>query len=107
MKKVLAVLTLALFIGGITVPAVAAINSDMAVITLSDDEQPKKETTDKKSETTEKTSETKAKSGDCSSHEKAEAPKTAEKKSSDCEAPAENVSLNFGNNSRSACIKTS
>jgi hypothetical protein len=90
MKKVLAVLTLALFIGGITVPAVAAINSDMAVITLSDDEQPKKETTDKKSETAEKTSETKAKSGDCSSHEKAEAPKkTAEKKSSDCDAPAE------------------
>ena len=90
MKKVLAVLALALFIGGLSVPAVAAINNDLAVITLSDDEQPKKEeTTEKKSETTEKTSETKAKSGDCTSHEKAEAPKTAEKKSSDCAAPAE------------------
>jgi hypothetical protein len=83
MKKVLAVLALALFIGGITVPAVAAISSDMTVITLSDDEQPKKETTEKKSET-------KKKSGDCSDHEKAEAPKkSAEKKSSDCDAPAE------------------
>jgi hypothetical protein len=89
MKKVLAVLALALFIGGLTVPAVAAVHNDLAVITLSDDEQPKKETTEKTSETTEKTSETKAKSGDCTSHEKAEAPKTAEKKSSDCAAPAE------------------
>ena len=96
MKKVLAVLALALFIGGLTIPSVAAINNDLAVITLSDDEQPTKETAEKKSETTEKTSETtektsetKAKSGDCTSHEKAEAPKTAEKKSSDCAAPAE------------------
>jgi len=88
MKKVLALLALALFIGGTAVPAVAAINSDLAVITLSDDEQPKKETTEKKSEA-------KKKSGDCTSHAKSDAPKkadatkTAEKKSSDCDAPAE------------------
>jgi len=96
MKKVLAVLALALFIGGLSVPVSAAINADLAVITLSDDEQPNKETAEKKSETTEKscettekTSEIKAKSGDCTNHEKAEAPKTAEKKSGDCVAPSE------------------
>ena len=86
MKKVLAILALAMFIGGITVPAVAAINSDLTVITLTEDDPAQKETTTEK--TTEKTAETKTKSGDCG-HEKAEAPKTAEKKSSGCDAPEE------------------
>ncbi len=80
MKKVLAFLALVLFIGGIAVPVIAAVNSEIVTITLSEDDPAKKETTGNSAET-------KTKSGDCS-HEKAEAPKTAEKKSSGCDAPA-------------------
>jgi len=82
MKKVLAILALAMFLGGITAPAIAAINSDLTVITLSEDDPAKKETTEKTAETKTK------KSADCSSEAKAETTKTAEKKSSDCETPA-------------------
>jgi hypothetical protein len=84
MKKVLAVLTLALFIGGITVPAVAAISNNASVITLME-EDPAKKTTEKKSEV-----KAEKKSGDCAAPaEKSEAAKKAEKKSSDCSSTAD------------------
>jgi hypothetical protein len=82
MKKLLAIFALALFLGGVTAPAIAAINSDLTVITLTEDDPAKKETAKKTAET--KTE----KSGDCSSETKTKATKTAEKKSSDCDAPA-------------------
>jgi hypothetical protein len=72
MKKVLAIFALALFIGGISAPAIAANNSALSVISLQDDD-PKKKT---KSEKADKKAETKkeaTKSGDCSGE-----------KSSDC-----------------------
>jgi hypothetical protein len=75
MKKVLAFLAMALFIGGLTAPVVAAINNDIAVITLGDEDPDKKVTTEKKAETT-------AKSSDCASGEKTETAAAA--KSSDC-----------------------
>ena len=56
MKKVLAILALALFIGGLSVPAIAVNNSNQTVIALNE-EDPKNAETEKKSETTEKSSE--------------------------------------------------
>jgi hypothetical protein len=80
MKRVLAVLTLALFIGGISVPAVAAINNQPVVTTLTE-EDPAKKATDTKTEVkSESKTEVKAEA-------KTEA--KAEKKSHDCAAPAE------------------
>ena len=76
MKKALAVLALALFIGGISVPAIASNHKAMNLISLRDDDPKKKadgEKTDKKAETTEAST----KSHDCSSDKKAE---TSEKK---------------------------
>ena len=69
MKKVLAILALALFIGGISAPVIAANSNALTVIALNDEDPPKK-----KEATTEKTTEATKKSSDCSS----------EKKSSDC-----------------------
>ena len=84
MKKVLAVLALALFVGGITVPAVAAISNNSAVITLME-EDPATKTTEKKAET-----KAEKKGGDCAAPaEKSETAKKAEKKGGDCSAPAE------------------
>ena len=75
MKKVLAILALALFIGGISAPAIAAHNNTFNVITLNE-EDPKK---DEKSETkgSEATAETKKaettkKSSECTKTEKSE-----------------------------------
>ena len=61
MKKTLAILALALFIGGISVPAIAANNNNLTVISLNEEDPKKKEKSEKKAET----SKTK-KSSDCS-----------------------------------------
>ena len=73
MKKVLAILALALFIGGISVPAIAANNNALTVIALNEEDPKKKEATEK--EATDKKAETTKKSGDCTK---------TEKSSSDC-----------------------
>ena len=73
MKKTLAILALALFIGGISVPAIAASNNAPTLISLQEDDPKKKEKKEKK-EKKAATSKEATKSGDCSS----------EKKSSDC-----------------------
>ena len=75
MKKTLAILTLALFIGGISVPAIAASNNALTIISLQDEDPKKKEKSEKKTETSKEAT----KSGDCSS----------EKKSSDCSSKCE------------------
>jgi len=72
MKKTLAILALALFIGGISVPAIAASNSALTMISLQEDDPKKKEKkADKKA--------AEKKSSDC----------TTEKKSSDCSKKSE------------------
>ena len=75
MKKTLAILTLALFIGGISVPAIAVSNNALTIISLQDEDPKKKEKSEKKAETSKEAT----KSGDCSS----------EKKSSDCSSKCE------------------
>ena len=67
MKKVLAVLALALFIGGISVPAVAASYNAPSVISLTE-EDPKKDEVEKSTTTTESTK----KSSECTKSEKSE-----------------------------------
>jgi len=75
MKKVLAILALALFIGGISAPVIAANSNALTVIALNEEDPKKKETkTEKSTEATEKSTEATKKSSDCS----------GEKKSSDC-----------------------
>ena len=74
MKKTLAILALALFIGGISAPVIAANTNAPATISLQEDDPKKKEKKAKKSqEAAEK------KSSDC----------TTEKKSSDCSKKCE------------------
>jgi len=65
MKKVLAILALALFIGGISVPAIAANNNAPTVISLNEDDPKKAEKSKKTSDCT-KTE----KSSDCTKTEK-------------------------------------
>lgn len=78
MKKTLAILALALFIGGIGAPAIAAVNNNLTLISLQD-EDPKKKTSEKKAtKSSDCSSEKKA---DCSGEKKAEG--TSEKKA-DC-----------------------
>lgn len=74
MKKALAILALALFIGGISVPAIAASNNAPTMISLQEDDPKKKE---KKAEKSKQATE--KKSSDC----------TTEKKSSDCSKKCE------------------
>jgi len=76
MKKALAVLALALFIGGISVPAIAANHKAMDLISLRDDD-PKKKADGEKTETKAETTKEATSSGDCSTEKKAE---TSEKK---------------------------
>ena len=72
MKKVLAILVIALFLGGITAPAFASHNS--ALITISTvDKDPKKA---KKSEKKSAESTTEKKSSDCSKEAKKDCGKT-------------------------------
>lgn len=63
MKKILAILVLALFIGGVAAPAIASVNHDQIVLT---DEEPKK-----KEKKAEKKKATKS-SSDCSDAKKSE-----------------------------------
>jgi len=79
MKKTLAILALALFIGGISVPAIAASNNALTMISLQEEDPKKKEKTEKKAETSKEAT----KSGDCATEKKA-ADCSTEKKSSDC-----------------------
>ena len=70
MKKILATLTLALFIAAISVPAIASVNDNTNAVEMAD-KDPKK---DKKSKSDKKSKDAKS-SSDCT---------TTEKKSSDC-----------------------
>lgn len=68
MKKVLAILALALFIGGLSVPAIAASNNATSVIALYE-EDPKKDEGEKSTESTKKSSDctkTEKSGSDCS-----------------------------------------
>lgn len=80
MKKTLAIIALALFLGGISVPAIAAINNIPTQITLNDDD-PKK----KKAEATKEgeTKEAAAKSEGCATEKKAEGDGCATEKKSE------------------------
>ena len=66
MKKLLAILALALFLGGIGAPAIAANNNALTVVALNEDDPKNKETTEKKEEAT------KTKSSDCTKTEKSD-----------------------------------
>ena len=73
MKKALAILALALFIGGVSAPVIAANSNALTVISLNEEDPKKKETT--KTEESKEASKSEAKkSSDCST----------EKKKSDC-----------------------
>ncbi|MDF1575147.1 MAG: hypothetical protein P1P86_08170 [Bacteroidales bacterium] len=79
MKKTLAILALALFIGGIAAPAIASNNSNLILISLQDEDPKKKAKTEKSAEAT--------KSADCSSETKSagsDAKKSESTKKSDC-----------------------
>jgi hypothetical protein len=88
MKKTFAIIALALFIGGISVPAIAAINNVPTQITLNEEDPKKKE---KKAETTAegettKEGETKkaaTKSDGCATEKKAEGDGCATEKKSE------------------------
>ena len=71
MKKTLAILALALFIGGISVPAIAASNNSFNMISLQD-EDPKKKTKSEKSEAKTEKSKEATKSSDCSNTKKSD-----------------------------------
>jgi hypothetical protein len=57
MKKALAILALALFIGGISVPAVAVNSNSQTIIALNDDDPKKEEKSAEKSKADKKSSE--------------------------------------------------
>ena len=78
MKKVLAILALALFIGGISAPVIAANSNALTVIALNQDDPKKKEKKEKKSE---KSKEATKKSSECCGEKKSDC--STEKKS-DC-----------------------
>ena len=71
MKKTLAILALALFIGGISVPAIATNSNALTLISLQDDD-PKKKAEGEKSEKKAKKSKEATKSGDCSQEKKSD-----------------------------------
>lgn len=77
MKKTLAILALALFIGGLSVPVIAS-NYDSQTLMELRDEDPKKNVEGEKTEKKAETSKEATKSSDC----------THEKKSSDCSSEA-------------------
>ncbi len=80
MKKTLAILALALFIGGISVPAIATSNNALKVISLQDDD-PKKKAKSEKSEAKKETSKEATKTSNCSGKKKSDC---SGKKKSDC-----------------------
>jgi hypothetical protein len=88
MKKTLAILALALFVGGISVPVIAATNNATTTISLNEDDPKKKTEGEKTEKQAEKTAKA-TKSGDCAPKEKSsdcskEEAKTA-KSSGGCE----------------------
>lgn len=82
MKKTLAIIALALFIGGISVPAIAAINNVPTQISLNEEDPKKKE---QKAETAKEGETTKAatKSDGCATEKKAEGDGCATEKKSE------------------------
>ncbi len=81
MKKTLAILALALFIGGISVPVLANNNNAPTMISLQDEDPKKKAEGEKKATKAEKSKEA-TKGSDCTHEKKGES--ASEKKSSDC-----------------------
>ena len=81
MKKTLAILALALFIGGISAPVIASNSNALTLISLQEDD-PKKKATKKEGEKKAATSKEATKSGDCGAEKKSDC--SSEKKSSDC-----------------------
>jgi hypothetical protein len=78
MKKVLAILALALFIGGSSAPVIAANSNALTVIALNEDDPKKKETKKEatKKEATKKSSGCSSeKSSDCSTEKKSDCKK--------------------------------
>ena len=69
MKKTLAILALALFIGGISVPAIAASNNSLTLISLQEDD-PKKKEKKADSKKAEKTTKEATKSDGCATEKK-------------------------------------
>ena len=90
MKKTLAILALALFIGGISAPVIASNSNALTLISLQE-EDPKKKATEKEGEKKATTTKEATKSADCS-HEKKSADcshetkseSASEKKGGDC-----------------------
>jgi len=79
-KKTLAILALALFIGGISVPSIAAINNAPTLISLQEDDPKKKEKSEKKAATSKEATKSDdcskvKKSSDCSSEKKSDCSK--------------------------------
>lgn len=83
MKKTLAILALAIFLGGIGAPAFANTNSSLLRIELADKDPKKKETKKATSEKKSSDCATETKSADCKTEKKSSDCAT-EKKSSDC-----------------------
>jgi len=81
MKKTLAIIALALFIGGISVPAIAAINNTPAQITLNEDDPKKKKAEATKEGETKKAATKKA--DGCATEKKAEGDGCATEKKSE------------------------
>lgn len=78
MKKTLAILALALFIGGISVPVIAANSNALTIISLQD-EDPKKKTDGEKSEKKAETSKEATKSADSAKEKKSDCSKVEAK----------------------------
>lgn len=74
MKKVLAILAIALFLGGISVPVIAANNNALTLISLQDDDPKKKADGEKTATEADAPKEATTSGGDCSNVEKAETP---------------------------------
>jgi len=85
MKKVLAILAIALFIGGISVPVIASSNNAMTLISLQDEDPKKKAEGEKSEKKAEKSTEATKKSGDCTSEAKPASEAKAAKSSGGCE----------------------
>jgi len=71
MKKTLAILALALFIGGMSAPAIAASNSTLTLISLQEDDPKKKSKSEKAEKKAEKSKEA-TKNGDCSGEKRSD-----------------------------------
>lgn len=79
MKKVLAILALALFIGGLSAPVIAANSNALTVISLQEEDPKKKETKKKAQKSKEATKSSSGcdakKASDCSAKEKSDCSK--------------------------------